>query len=222
MPGYGRVREARRPGRVARHPERGRWRRSSPTGAWTRPTWSRTTSAARPRCRAHLLERPRLPLADPDRPGGASRPGARRWSSHVRAHEAAFAGMPAYMHDAILPAYLQSALHRHGDARDAGAVHGARGRARRTSAAFYRQIAQMDTALHRRGGAALRRHPLPGADPLGRGGRLDPDRPGPLSSPRRSPAPRFRPVPGLRPPDAGGRAGGDRRRGLPFLGGSRP
>lgn len=62
---------------------------------------------------------------------------------HVRQHEAAFAGMPAYMHKALLRAYLQTAAHKplHEDAMEIYCApwHGPVGQA-----AFYRQIAQMD------------------------------------------------------------------------------
>lgn len=64
---------------------------------------------------------------------------------HVRDHEAAFAGMPGYMHHALLRAYLQTAAHQ---PLPEAALEiycrpwlGAVGQA-----AFYRQIAQMDQA----------------------------------------------------------------------------
>lgn len=62
---------------------------------------------------------------------------------HVRDHEAAFAGMPGYMHAAILPAYLQSAMHR--PATDATLEPYLRPwLGPGNQQAFYRQIAQMD------------------------------------------------------------------------------
>jgi pimeloyl-ACP methyl ester carboxylesterase len=62
---------------------------------------------------------------------------------HVRRHEAAFAGLPAYAHDALLRAYLQSAAHTTLGEEALNAYmapwQGAAGQA-----GFYRQIAQMD------------------------------------------------------------------------------
>jgi pimeloyl-ACP methyl ester carboxylesterase len=62
---------------------------------------------------------------------------------HIRHYEAAFAGLPAYAHDALLRAYLQSAAH--------GTLSDEAFRAYMTpwqglegQAGFYRQIAQMD------------------------------------------------------------------------------
>lgn len=62
---------------------------------------------------------------------------------HVRAHEAAFAGVPAYIHEAILDAYLQGAVHRKLDAETLR-IHAAPWTGETGQAAFYRQIAQMD------------------------------------------------------------------------------
>lgn len=63
--------------------------------------------------------------------------------AHVRQHEAAFAGLPAYAHDALLRVYLPGAAHRPlGD--DALRVYMAPWRGEVGQAAFYRQIAQMD------------------------------------------------------------------------------
>lgn len=94
--------------------------------------------------RAHLLDGAdyaSLTLIDPV----AIRPWGSPFVSHVRVHEAAFAGMPGYAHRALLRAYLRTALHR--DLPD-GELEpyvtpwtGAEGQA-----AFYRQIAQMDLA----------------------------------------------------------------------------
>ncbi|MBI3898787.1 MAG: alpha/beta hydrolase [Gammaproteobacteria bacterium] len=62
---------------------------------------------------------------------------------HARRHEPAFAGMPAYLHEAIVPAYVRGAIKRTiADDELAPYVRpwlGADGQA-----AFYRQIAQMD------------------------------------------------------------------------------
>jgi pimeloyl-ACP methyl ester carboxylesterase len=62
---------------------------------------------------------------------------------HVRGHEAAFAGMPGFMHEAVLAAYLQGAMARAAGpatlARYARPWLGDLGQR-----AFYRQIAQMD------------------------------------------------------------------------------
>jgi pimeloyl-ACP methyl ester carboxylesterase len=64
---------------------------------------------------------------------------------HVRGHEAAFAGMPAYMHDAVLRAYLQTAA-RKPLTEEALQVYTAPWSGAAGQAAFYRQIAQMDQA----------------------------------------------------------------------------
>jgi pimeloyl-ACP methyl ester carboxylesterase len=62
---------------------------------------------------------------------------------HVRDHEAAFAGLPDYIHRAILPVYIRGAIHREiSDSELAPYIEpwlGAVGQP-----AFYRQIAQMD------------------------------------------------------------------------------
>ncbi|MEL6680294.1 MAG: alpha/beta fold hydrolase, partial [Pseudomonadota bacterium] len=60
--------------------------------------------------RAHYLDGlryGRLTLIDPV----AIRPWGSPFVAHVRAHEMAFAGMPAYAHAALLTAYLQTASH---------------------------------------------------------------------------------------------------------------
>jgi pimeloyl-ACP methyl ester carboxylesterase len=62
---------------------------------------------------------------------------------HVRAHEAAFAEMPAYMHDAIVPAYLQGAMHR-AAMPETLAPYIRPWQGEENQRAFYRQIAQMD------------------------------------------------------------------------------
>lgn len=62
---------------------------------------------------------------------------------HVRKHEAAFAGMPAYMHEALLHAYLQTAAF-HSLTPEALAVYSQPWTGAVGQPAFYRQIAQMD------------------------------------------------------------------------------
>lgn len=92
--------------------------------------------------RAHLLhgcEYGSLTLIDPV----ALAPWGSPFVRHVREHEAAFAGLPSYIHAAIVPAYIGGAAFR---PLSAPALQlyvdpwlGAAGQA-----AFYRQIAQMD------------------------------------------------------------------------------
>jgi pimeloyl-ACP methyl ester carboxylesterase len=62
---------------------------------------------------------------------------------HVRRHEAAFTGMPDYMHQALLRAYLQTAAHKP-LSDEALAIYSAFWLGPVGQAAFYRQIAQMD------------------------------------------------------------------------------
>ncbi|MBD8494056.1 alpha/beta fold hydrolase [Pseudomonas syringae] len=62
---------------------------------------------------------------------------------HVRLHEQAFAGMPDYMHQALLHAYLQTAAHQPLSAQ-ALAIYSAPWLGAVGQPAFYRQIAQMD------------------------------------------------------------------------------
>jgi pimeloyl-ACP methyl ester carboxylesterase len=62
---------------------------------------------------------------------------------HVRQHEAAFAGVPPYMHQAMLDAYLQGAAHR-ALSPDVLRVYTEPWTGEPGQAAFYRQIAQMD------------------------------------------------------------------------------
>ena len=62
---------------------------------------------------------------------------------HVRGHEAAFSGMPEYMHRALLHAYLQTAAHKPLSA-EALAAYSAPWLGPVGQPAFYRQIAQMD------------------------------------------------------------------------------
>jgi pimeloyl-ACP methyl ester carboxylesterase len=62
---------------------------------------------------------------------------------HVRAHEAAFAGLPAYVHAAILPAYIRGAVKRTMPEHELE-PYLAPWLGETGQAAFYRQIAQMD------------------------------------------------------------------------------
>lgn len=62
---------------------------------------------------------------------------------HVRNHEAAFAGMPEYMHQALLRAYLQTAAFNPLSA-EAFEIYCAPWLGPLGQSAFYRQIAQMD------------------------------------------------------------------------------
>ncbi|UWR12985.1 alpha/beta fold hydrolase [Sulfitobacter mediterraneus] len=62
---------------------------------------------------------------------------------HVREHEAAFSGMPDYMHRALLAAYLQTAAHNPLSA-DVIELYSAPWLGPVGQPAFYRQIAQMD------------------------------------------------------------------------------
>lgn len=63
---------------------------------------------------------------------------------HVRQHEAAFAGMPGYMHEALLAAYLQTAAHRP-LSDEALKIYSTPWLGAVGQPAFYRQIAQMST-----------------------------------------------------------------------------
>jgi pimeloyl-ACP methyl ester carboxylesterase len=62
---------------------------------------------------------------------------------HVRAHEAAFAGLPAYIHGAMVNAYLQGAANRT-LATDTLRIYSSPWTGELAQAAFYRQIAQMN------------------------------------------------------------------------------
>lgn len=62
---------------------------------------------------------------------------------HVRQHEAAFSGMPDYMHRAVLRAYLQTAAHEP-LSEEALEIYSAPWLGPVGQPAFYRQIAQMD------------------------------------------------------------------------------
>lgn len=63
--------------------------------------------------------------------------------AHVRKHEAAFIGLPAYAHDALLRAYLQGAAHKT-LSEAALQIYMAPWQGDVGQPAFYRQIAQMD------------------------------------------------------------------------------
>ncbi len=92
--------------------------------------------------RAHLLDGcdyRSLTLIDPV----AIAPWGSAFVQHVRLHEAAFAGLPAYIHEAILAAYIRGAAYL----PLSEAVlepYLAPWRGERGQPAFYRQIAQMD------------------------------------------------------------------------------
>jgi pimeloyl-ACP methyl ester carboxylesterase len=94
--------------------------------------------------RAHLLngcDYSSLVLIDPV----AIRPWGSPFVQHVRAHEAAFQGIPAYMHEAMVAAYIRGAVHRPmSDAELVPYITPWLGEAGQP--AFYRQIAQMDVA----------------------------------------------------------------------------
>ena len=62
---------------------------------------------------------------------------------HVRKHEEAFSGLPAYAHDALLGAYLQGASCR-GLSAETLEIYSSPWRGNVGQGAFYRQIAQMD------------------------------------------------------------------------------
>lgn len=92
--------------------------------------------------RAHLIDGVdynSLTLIDPV----AIRPWGSPLVQHVKHHEAAFAGMPGYMHEAILPAYLQSAMNRKATP-EVLAPYADQWIGEDKQASFYRQIAQMD------------------------------------------------------------------------------
>ncbi len=64
--------------------------------------------------------------------------------AHVAEHKAAFAGLPAYAHDALFRAYIQKAAH-YPLKDEAIEIYAAPWRGEAGQAAFYRQIAQADT-----------------------------------------------------------------------------
>jgi len=92
--------------------------------------------------RAHFLngrDYASLTLIDPV----AIRPWGSPFVAHVRDHEAAFAGMPAYMHDALVDAYLRTAIARPIAAEEL-APYKAPWLGETGQIALYRQIAHMD------------------------------------------------------------------------------
>jgi len=92
--------------------------------------------------RAHLLDAVdynSLTLIDPV----AVRPWGSPFVQHVREHQAAFAGMPAYMHETVLRAYLQTAAHRP-LGKEAMGDYLAPWTGEAGQRGFYRQITQMD------------------------------------------------------------------------------
>jgi len=92
--------------------------------------------------RAHFLngrDYASLTLIDPV----AIRPWGSPFVAHVRQHEAAFAWMPAYLHDALLDAYLRTAIKRPIAAGEL-APYKAPWLGETGQIALYRQIAQMD------------------------------------------------------------------------------
>ncbi len=93
--------------------------------------------------RAHLLhgaDYARLILMNPVAVGAWGSPFMR----HVRAHEAAFAGLPAYAHRALFQAYVSTSSARGFDAPTLDALT-APWTGEAGQSAFYRQIAQADT-----------------------------------------------------------------------------
>jgi pimeloyl-ACP methyl ester carboxylesterase len=82
----------------------------------------------------------RLHLIDPV----AVLPSGSPFYAHVRQHEAAFAGLPAYAHEALLRAYIQNAAH-YPLREEAMQIYLEPWRGEVSQAAFYRQIAQADT-----------------------------------------------------------------------------
>ena len=92
--------------------------------------------------RTHLLEKrdfARMLLIDPV----AVAPWGSPFVQHVRAHITAFEGMPPYIHDGILNAYIQDAAFRP-LTPDALAAYKSAWTGTVGQPAFYRQIAQMD------------------------------------------------------------------------------
>jgi len=73
------------------------------------------------------------------------RPWGSPFVAHARRHEAAFAGLPAYLHEALLRAYLQMAAH-HALSPQALELYLTPWIGEVGQPAFYRQIAEMDEA----------------------------------------------------------------------------
>ena len=148
----------------------------STTGAWTRRTSSRTTTAARSRCGRTCCTSGRTPrsrwsTSSPSRRGGRTTSG---WSGTTPTCSPPY---PPAIHEGALRAYVAGASHRglRPDELDRLVAPwlDAEGQP-----AFYRQIAQADQALHRRGRAAVRRARPARARGLGHRRHLDPGRPG--------------------------------------------
>ena len=141
MPGYGR--SAMRPGRDVSLAVQNRVL-AAPLDCWGlhRPDVVAHDFGGATALRAHLLdgcEYRSLTLID----AVSLRPWGSPFVAHVRKHEAAFAGMPAYAHQALLAAYLRTAVHRPlADADLQPYLDPWLGEA--GQGAFYRQIAQMD------------------------------------------------------------------------------
>ena len=92
--------------------------------------------------RAHLIDGvdyERMLLIDPV----AIRPWGSPFVAHVRAHEAGFAGVPDYIHQAILAAYIRGAVYRPISDKELAPLM-APWLGEVGQPAFYRQIAQMD------------------------------------------------------------------------------
>jgi pimeloyl-ACP methyl ester carboxylesterase len=92
--------------------------------------------------RAHLLGKRNyrsLTLIDPV----AVSPWGTPLIRHARQHEAAFAGLPAYVHEAVVHAYIAGAAHKT-LSPDTMALYAKPWFGKSGQPAFYRQIAQMD------------------------------------------------------------------------------
>ena len=92
--------------------------------------------------RAHLLngcDYRSLTLIDPV----ALAPWGSPFVQHVRQHEVAFRGLPAYIHEAVVAAYIRGAVHRHMPQGEL-APYLAPWLGETGQAGFYRQIVQMD------------------------------------------------------------------------------
>jgi hypothetical protein len=105
-----------------------------------RPTVEQRGDPVRPtlrlRCADHIARRAVFDAV-------ALAPWGSPFVAHVRKHETAFAGLPAYAHEALLRAYLQGAAYRP-LTEDALRIYMEPWQGTMGQAAFYRQIAQMD------------------------------------------------------------------------------
>ena len=98
--------------------------------------------------RAHFLDGigySALTLVDPV----AISPQGSPFVAHVRKHEAAFAGLPAYAHEALLSAYIANSAARP-LSMEALSIYRAPWLGETGQAAFYRQIAQSTSAIFKR------------------------------------------------------------------------